>query len=119
MEGGEIHDVTSPAPPLPASAPERQPERAPPAISVIIPILDEEENIRPLYEGCHPAEGEDFSSTYLCERAEELTVLCHPRVRATLAAEGIELTSFDRHWTPDRPNPCTDGDHVSSEVVER
>ena len=46
--------------------------------------------------GCHPGDGEDFSSAYLHERRQELDVLCHPAVRETLAGEGIELTSFGR-----------------------
>jgi predicted glycoside hydrolase/deacetylase ChbG (UPF0249 family) len=46
---------------------------------------------------CHPGldEAEDeLDSTYRSERAEEATVLCDPRVRATIIAGGIELWSF-------------------------
>jgi predicted glycoside hydrolase/deacetylase ChbG (UPF0249 family) len=44
--------------------------------------------------GCHPGEGNDVASMYRSERAREVEALCNPRVRATLAAEGIELCSF-------------------------
>lgn len=44
--------------------------------------------------GCHPGEGEDFASTYLRERAEEVRVLCDPQVRRGLVANGIALASF-------------------------
>jgi chitin disaccharide deacetylase len=44
---------------------------------------------------CHPGLDEDeLNSTYRSERAEEATVLCDPRVRATIIAGGIELWSF-------------------------
>jgi chitin disaccharide deacetylase len=44
--------------------------------------------------GCHPGEGADFRSAYREERAQEVRVLCDPRVREVLAEEGIGLTSF-------------------------
>jgi chitin disaccharide deacetylase len=47
---------------------------------------------------CHPGEGSglgsDRDSTYGSERAQELGVLCDPRVRAAIAAAGIRLCSF-------------------------
>jgi predicted glycoside hydrolase/deacetylase ChbG (UPF0249 family) len=44
--------------------------------------------------GCHPGQGNDMESMYRSERAEEVKALCDPRVRAAIAAEGIELRSF-------------------------
>lgn len=44
--------------------------------------------------GCHPAFDDQLDSMYAVERAEEVKVLCDPLVRATLAAEGIELITF-------------------------
>jgi chitin disaccharide deacetylase len=44
--------------------------------------------------GCHPAAEPESDSTYAAERVEELRVLCDPRVRAAVGAEGIELRSF-------------------------
>jgi predicted glycoside hydrolase/deacetylase ChbG (UPF0249 family) len=43
---------------------------------------------------CHPGLGDDLDSMYGRERAQEVKTLCSPRVRAALAAEGIELCSF-------------------------
>jgi len=43
---------------------------------------------------CHPGDGTDLDGTYAVERAAELAALCDPRVRAALAAEGIELCAF-------------------------
>jgi len=43
---------------------------------------------------CHPGLDDELQSTYRSERVQELKVLCDPRVRATLAAEEIELSSF-------------------------
>jgi chitin disaccharide deacetylase len=47
---------------------------------------------------CHPGDGSgldsDLDSTYGSERAQELGVLCDPRVRAAIAAAGIRLCSF-------------------------
>jgi predicted glycoside hydrolase/deacetylase ChbG (UPF0249 family) len=37
---------------------------------------------------------DELQSTYRGQRVQELEVLCDPRVRATLAAEEIELCSF-------------------------
>jgi predicted glycoside hydrolase/deacetylase ChbG (UPF0249 family) len=50
--------------------------------------------------GCHPGIGDDVGSMYCTERAHELQTLCDSQIKATLAAEGIELCSFhdfDRH----------------------
>jgi len=44
--------------------------------------------------GCHPGYGDDLRSQYAAEREREIEALCHERVRATLAAEEIELRSF-------------------------
>jgi predicted glycoside hydrolase/deacetylase ChbG (UPF0249 family) len=44
---------------------------------------------------CHPGLDDELQSTYRGERVQELEVLCDPRVRATLAAEDIELCSFN------------------------
>ena len=44
--------------------------------------------------GCHPGLDGDVDAMYRWERAEEVKVLCDPRVREVLAAEGIELCSF-------------------------
>jgi predicted glycoside hydrolase/deacetylase ChbG (UPF0249 family) len=43
---------------------------------------------------CHPGLDGDVDSMYRQERAEEVNVLCDPRLREVLAAEGIELLSF-------------------------
>ena len=44
--------------------------------------------------GCHPGDEDDLHTMYGRERAEEMKVLCDPRVRAVLAARGIRLRSF-------------------------
>jgi chitin disaccharide deacetylase len=49
--------------------------------------------------GCHPGEEDNLETMYCRERAEEVRVLCDPRVRAVLAAEGIVLCSFHRFGT--------------------
>jgi predicted glycoside hydrolase/deacetylase ChbG (UPF0249 family) len=46
--------------------------------------------------GCHPGDGTDADLGYRGERAEEVRVLCDPRVRAAITVEGIELRSFNR-----------------------
>lgn len=47
--------------------------------------------------GCHPGSPDDDTETaYRGERAEELEVLCDPRVREALGEQGIELCSFDK-----------------------
>lgn len=44
---------------------------------------------------CHPGLGHnDLDTMYCSERAEEVQVLCDPRVRASVVAMGIELHSF-------------------------
>jgi chitin disaccharide deacetylase len=44
--------------------------------------------------GCHPGRVTAEESPYGVERSTEVDVLSHPRVRALLKAEGIELCSF-------------------------
>jgi predicted glycoside hydrolase/deacetylase ChbG (UPF0249 family) len=44
--------------------------------------------------GCHPGLDVEENFMYARERADEVTTLCHPQVRAALAAEGIRLCSF-------------------------
>lgn len=44
--------------------------------------------------GCHPGERDDLDTMYGSERVEEVKVLCDSRVRAIIAAMGIELRSF-------------------------
>jgi predicted glycoside hydrolase/deacetylase ChbG (UPF0249 family) len=44
--------------------------------------------------GCHPAADPEEGSAYAAERPLELEVLCDPRVKAAVQAEGIELCSF-------------------------
>jgi predicted glycoside hydrolase/deacetylase ChbG (UPF0249 family) len=43
---------------------------------------------------CHPGYAEGLDTMYRDERAEEVAVLCDPRTRAVLNAEGIALRSF-------------------------
>jgi predicted glycoside hydrolase/deacetylase ChbG (UPF0249 family) len=43
---------------------------------------------------CHPGVGEDSGSVYDRERAQEVEILCDPRVREALAREGVALRSF-------------------------
>jgi predicted glycoside hydrolase/deacetylase ChbG (UPF0249 family) len=43
---------------------------------------------------CHPGLGNDLNSVYRTERAKEVKVLCDPRIRDVLMAEGIKLRSF-------------------------
>jgi predicted glycoside hydrolase/deacetylase ChbG (UPF0249 family) len=45
--------------------------------------------------GCHPGEGNDLHTMYVTERAQEVTVLCDPRIRAAVVAQGIGLRSFE------------------------
>jgi predicted glycoside hydrolase/deacetylase ChbG (UPF0249 family) len=67
----------------------------PDAISVdgLLKILD---TLLPGYTelGCHPGGGHDLDTMYCSERAEEVKVLCDPRVRTAIGAMGIELRSF-------------------------
>jgi predicted glycoside hydrolase/deacetylase ChbG (UPF0249 family) len=46
--------------------------------------------------GCHPAGGDDFEAMYCCERAQEVRVLCDPRVRTAIADMRIVLCSFGK-----------------------
>jgi chitin disaccharide deacetylase len=43
---------------------------------------------------CHPGLDDELQSTYQSERAEEVRVLCDPRVRAAIVAEGVDLRQF-------------------------
>ena len=43
---------------------------------------------------CHPGYADDLNTMYQRERAEELKVLCDPRLRAAVKNFGIELCSF-------------------------
>jgi predicted glycoside hydrolase/deacetylase ChbG (UPF0249 family) len=43
---------------------------------------------------CHPGLDGDVNSMYRWERDMEVKVLCDPRVREVVVAEGIELCSF-------------------------
>jgi len=45
--------------------------------------------------GCHPGYAEDLDTFYQKERSVELTTLCAAEVRAVLADQHIQLTSFD------------------------
>jgi predicted glycoside hydrolase/deacetylase ChbG (UPF0249 family) len=45
--------------------------------------------------GCHPGLGNDLQTMYCQERADEVRVLCEPRVRAAILSLGIELRTFD------------------------
>ncbi len=47
--------------------------------------------------GCHPALDDESGSSYSAERTTEVATLCDPRVRATIAEEGIALRSY-RDW---------------------
>jgi predicted glycoside hydrolase/deacetylase ChbG (UPF0249 family) len=44
---------------------------------------------------CHPGYVNDLNTMYQRERAEELRVLCDPRLQATIRTLGIKLCSFD------------------------
>jgi predicted glycoside hydrolase/deacetylase ChbG (UPF0249 family) len=44
--------------------------------------------------GCHPGEDEHLHSVYRAERMQEVTVLCHPQVRAALESNNVMLRSF-------------------------
>lgn len=44
--------------------------------------------------GCHPGEGDDLDTMYRAERAEEVKVLCDPRIRVAIEDGGIRLCSF-------------------------
>jgi predicted glycoside hydrolase/deacetylase ChbG (UPF0249 family) len=44
--------------------------------------------------GCHPGINEDTGSVYDRERAQEVEILCDPRVRAALESRGVELRTF-------------------------
>jgi predicted glycoside hydrolase/deacetylase ChbG (UPF0249 family) len=50
---------------------------------------------------CHPGYADDLKTAYQRERAEELRVLCDPRLRAAIKNLGIELCSFD-DWNQHR-----------------
>ena len=44
--------------------------------------------------GCHPGLRNDVQGMYVCEREQEVRVLCDPVIRATIDAEDIALISF-------------------------
>ena len=44
---------------------------------------------------CHPGYVDDVPTMYRLEREEELTVLCHPRIRSLIDALSIKLCTFD------------------------
>lgn len=44
--------------------------------------------------GCHPGDGTGTDTMYSAERAVEVATLCHPKVRSTLVAGGVQLRSF-------------------------
>jgi chitin disaccharide deacetylase len=44
--------------------------------------------------GCHPGFDDDLVTAYRSERAKEVHTLCDPAVKAALAQEELELTSF-------------------------
>ena len=44
---------------------------------------------------CHPATGGDLETMYSAERAQELEVLCDPRIREAIERLGIKLCSFE------------------------
>jgi chitin disaccharide deacetylase len=46
---------------------------------------------------CHPGNASDLNTVYQKERAQELQILCDPRLRAALANLGIKLCGFD-NW---------------------
>jgi hypothetical protein len=48
-----------------------------------------------IFLSCHPGLGNDVESVYSVERAAEVRVLCHPRVRAAPVDLGIRLCSFN------------------------
>ena len=52
---------------------------------------------------CHPGLDDGLQSTYRSERAEEVRVLCDPRVRAAIVAEGVDLRPFGDAAFGDRP----------------
>jgi adenylyl-sulfate kinase len=43
---------------------------------------------------CHPGIGDDSGSAYDRERAQEVAILCDPRVREAVTREGVALRSF-------------------------
>lgn len=43
---------------------------------------------------CHPGLDDGLHSTYRSERAQEVRVLCDPRVREAMVSEGIGLLAF-------------------------
>jgi predicted glycoside hydrolase/deacetylase ChbG (UPF0249 family) len=57
---------------------------------------------------CHPAAFPDMDSVYKDERIVELNSLCDPRVRAAIAAAGVELRSFRDFGLQPRPRAGAD-----------
>ena len=46
---------------------------------------------------CHPGDANDLNTVYQKERAQELQVLCDPKLRTALADLGMKLCGFD-NW---------------------
>jgi predicted glycoside hydrolase/deacetylase ChbG (UPF0249 family) len=72
---------------------------------------------------CHPGYVNDLKTVYQSERAEELRVLCDPRLRAAIDTFGIELSTFDDwknlwHWrrSPRPRLPRRSSNHRKREV---
>ncbi len=57
---------------------------------------------------CHPGYAADLDTMYRDERAVEVAVLCDPRVRAALDAEGVALRSFLDGWPADDATSADD-----------
>ena len=55
--------------------------------------------------GCHPGQGNDLVTMYGAERAEEVKVLCDPRVRRAVSDTGIHLCSFTNFAGRAVPSP--------------
>ena len=50
---------------------------------------------------CHPGKADDLKTVYQKERAQELRILCDPRLRTALDNFGIKLCGFDK-WRAHR-----------------
>lgn len=59
--------------------------------------------------GCHPGFADDLQSPYRQERAEEVRVLCHPKVRATVAELELQLCTFEDVARVANPVPSPGG----------
>ncbi len=77
------------------------PDRA--SVEALVAILERLSSGTFTELGCHPGHAEDLDTMYRDERAGEVTVLCDQRVRAAIAADGIQLCSFhavSQSWRP-------------------